>query len=369
MRRMGLDEWSGLAMLVVCAGAAVPVVFGLVEPTVPRAVWVVLYLTTLTGALAAVADVGRSPVTRRVAYGAAVVACWGVVLTAPRAGLLPILLVVVAALGPEVVRMPANLVVVALNTVVIGLANARVHDLSLEVFFSAGFYALIQLATVFSLTAIRREKELRRQLARAHVDLQAASVLLAGSARTAERLHISRELHDLIGHQLTVLTLELEAARHRRGDAVREHVERADRVARAVLADVRTTVGALRAGPATDLAEALREVGRDVPGLDVVVEVGDDVVADEEQTAALVRTVQEVVTNTLRHAEAHELWVDVGCDGESIRLTASDDGRGAPEVVPGNGLRGIAERCAALGGDVSYDGRSGFQVSVRVPVR
>ncbi|MFY1701923.1 sensor histidine kinase [Micromonospora sp. WMMA1923] len=369
MRRMGLDEWSGLAMLLVCVGAASPVVVGVVDPDVPVPVWVGLFLTTMMAALTAVAGTTVRPVRRRVAYGTAVLAGWAVVVTAPQAGLLPILLVVLAAFGPEVVRLPANLVVVALNTVVIGVAMGRINDVGLQLGMAAAFYGLIQLATVFSVTAVRREKQLRRELARAHVDLQAASVLLAGSARTAERLRISRELHDLIGHQLTVLTLELEAARHRPADAAGAHVERANRVARDVLADVRSTVGTLRAGPATDLAEALRAVGRDVPGLAVTVEVGDDVLADEEQTAALVRTVQEIVTNTLRHAGARRLRVEVAVDGATIRLTATDDGQGATEVVEGNGLRGIAERFAALGGAVEYDGGAGFRVVGRVPRR
>ena len=64
---------------------------------------------------------------------------------------------------------------------------------------------------------------MRTELARAHVELRAAAVLLEQSARTAERLRISRELHDLIGHQLTVLTLSLEAARHLEGKATAEY--------------------------------------------------------------------------------------------------------------------------------------------------
>jgi signal transduction histidine kinase len=340
----------------------------MVTPAVPVALWILLFLGTLVASVAAVAE--RGPLTaRRAAYGAAVLGGWVVVLTASGAGLLPVLLVVLAALGPEIVDMPVNLAVIALNTVVIAVATTRQLTGPAEVFMSVGFYTLIQLASVFSVAAVRREQQLRRQLTQAHVDLQAASALLAGSARTAERLRISRELHDLLGHQLTVLTLELEAARHLPGEAAREHVERANRVAREVLADVRSTVGTLRTGPATDLAEALREVGRDLPGLAVTVEVAEDVEADEEQTAAFVRTVQEIVTNTLRHAGARELFVGVTREGGTIRLTAVDDGRGTPEVVPGNGLRGIAERFAALEGQVRYEGTNGFRVTARVPVR
>ncbi|SCL69605.1 sensor histidine kinase [Micromonospora peucetia] len=368
MRRLGLDEWSGVVMLVVCVGVGSPVMLGLVEPDIPALVWVGLFVVTLGAALVSVVEWGQAA-QRWAAYGTAVVAGWGVVATAPRAGMLPILLVVIAALGPETVRLPVNLLVIALNTVVIALTVSRIHDDPVEPLAAGVFYGLIQIATAFSVTAIRREQQHRRELAQAHVELRAASLLLAGSARTAERLRISRELHDLLGHQLTILTLELEAARHREGDPAREHVERAGRVAREVLADVRGTVSALRAGSAADLAEALRDVGRDIPGLDVTVEVGEDVEANEEQTAALVRAVQEIITNTLRHADARELGVTIVRDGDVIRLTAVDDGQGVRDVIPGNGLRGIAERFAPLGGEIAYDGSSGFRVTARMPAR
>lgn len=368
MRRLGLDEWSGLVMLVVCIGVGSPVMLGFADPDIPAPAWVGLFTVALGAALVATLELRRQKL-RRAAYGTAVVAGWGVVATAPRAGLLPVLLVVIASLGPGVVGLRVNLLVVALNSALIALTVSRVRDDPVDVAISAGFYGLIQIATVFSVTAVHREQRLRRELARAHVELRAASALLAGSARTAERLRISRDLHDLLGHQLTVLTLELEAARHREGDAARAHVERAGEVARKVLADVRSTVGVLRTESAPDLAEALREVGRDLPGLDVSVDVGADVTADEEQTAALIRAVQEIITNTLRHAGARELQITIVRDGEAIRLTAIDDGRGARDVVPGNGLRGLAERFAPLGGEIAYDGNSGFRVTARLPAR
>ncbi|WP_198663273.1 sensor histidine kinase [Jiangella endophytica] len=368
MRRLGPEEWSGLAMLVVCAGIGIPVVLGAADPDIPAALWVAVYTAWFVAIVAAAALEERRG-TQRAVYAVSVVLSWVVVVTVPGGGLLPVLLVVVAAVGTEVVRLPASLVVVALNTVVIGITLARGGNDATGLLVGVGFYALIQVASVFSVAAIRREQQLRRDLAEAHVEQQTASVLLADAARTAERLRISRELHDLIGHQLTVLTLELEAARHRPGEAAREHVERAGRVARELLGDVRATVGELRTAPATDLREALRSVGRDVPGLDVAVEVDDAVQVDEEQTAALVRAMQEIVTNTLRHAGARELWVEVARDGEAVTLTAVDDGRGAATPIAGNGLRGLAERFAALGGAVDYDGRDGFRVLARVPAR
>lgn len=229
-----------------------------------------------------------------------------------------------------------------------------------------GFYLLIQLATLLSSATLLREQRTRRKLAGAHVELKAASILLSESARTAERLRISRELHDLIGHQLTVLTLELETARHLDGDEARAHVERADRVARELLRDVRTTVGRLRT-EAPDLERTLREMTDGLPGLSVSIEVSPAVRVGERESAAVVRAAQEIVTNTLRHADARQLWIEVVADDDDLILRARDDGRGARHIVSGNGLRGLRERFEELGGEVALDGREGFQVVARVP--
>jgi signal transduction histidine kinase len=366
MNRFGPDEWSGLAMLVVCVGVGVPVVLG-AEPDVPLAVWLTGFATVLGAALAALFT--ERGTVRYSLFGLAVVVSWGLVVSAPGAGLLPVLLVALAALGAEVVGVPVAFAVACANTAVVAVTTGRQGADAVTVLTASGFYALIQVASVLSIAASLRERRVRRELTEMNVELSAAGVLLEESARTAERLRISRELHDLIGHQLTVLTLELEAARHRADGPAREHVERARTVARDLLADVRTTVGTLRTEHAADLAEALRRVGRQVPGLAVAVHIDDAVTTDEEQTAVLVRAMQEIVTNTLRHGNASTLRVEVVRDGDHIRLTAADDGCGAPDVLAGNGLRGLSERVTALGGAVDVDGAAGFTVTATVPVR
>ncbi|SDQ69383.1 sensor histidine kinase [Thermostaphylospora chromogena] len=365
MRRLGLQEWSGLAMLVVSVVVGGPVLVGAIETTIPRPWWIALF-AVLLGAVFLAIDADRPRWVRHAGLAAAVGSAWAVVASAAQPGLLPILLVVVAAVSVYVVPPWAGFVVVALNTAVLAAVTGRTGDGALPAFLGVGFYALIQVATLLSSLAALREQRMRRSLAEAHVELRAASALLSESARTAERLRISRDLHDLIGHQLTVLTLELEAARHLDGERAREHVERANRVARELLGDVRETVGRLRT-ESSDLAGILRGIVRDLPGLEVSIEVAPDVRPGEEQTAALVRAVQEIVTNTIRHADARELWIDIATEGDVVRLTATDDGRGATAPVLGNGLRGLVERFEALDGEVSIDGRDGFRVTARVP--
>lgn len=369
MRRVPLEAWSGFAMLAVCVAIGVFVVFSPAGLRIPTPAWVLLFGLTIAAVLATALAEGARPAVQRGCYAAAVVLGWCVLLTAPQAEPLAIVLVVIAAFGSSVLPLRAVLGVALVNTAVIGAAWSDRMDDPSSWAFVVGMYLLIHVSAVLSVTAIIREQRMRRELAEAHVELQAAGVLLEASARTAERLRISRDLHDLIGHQLTVLTLELEAARHREGDRAREHVDQAGRVARDLLADVRSTVDALRTDPRDGLAASLARIGADAPGLDVAVEVADGVRPDEEQAAALVRAVKEIVTNTLRHADARELWIDLGLDGGTVRLTAADDGRGAADARPGNGLTGMRERFEALGGGAAFDGGDGFRVSAWMPVR
>src|SRR5699024_3518206 len=137
----------------------------------------------------------------------------------------------------------------------------------------------------------------------AHVELKAAGILLAESTRTAERLRISRELHDLIGHQLTALTLNLQAARHLDAEHGRHHLDREDEVARGQLRDVRATAGRMRSR-AADLRRSLEEMVEGIPGLGVEVATDPELDLRDEHQIAFLRLAQEAVTNTIRHSGA-----------------------------------------------------------------
>jgi signal transduction histidine kinase len=364
MRRLGTEGWAGAAMLVIAVAVSFPVLLGDLTLRIPRPLWALVLVVALA-AIVAVAALGARRRVARAALATGVVAVWVLVLSVPAMGLLHVLVTITAAVSVYAVPLAVSLIIAVLNTVVVLLANSLVASSSSEMLILTGFYLLIQLATIFSTATLMRERQMRTELARAHVDLQAAGILLEESARTAERLRISRELHDLIGHQLTVLTLTLEAARHLGATSGAEHVDRADQVARSLLRDVRSTVGSLRdEGP--DLHAALTGMVADLPGLDVEITVEEGLELDQERTLALVRLAQEALTNTIRHADAEHLSIDVARRGDTVELSAADDGTGAREVQLGNGLRGLRERFQGLGGGVEVDGRGGFRVTGRL---
>lgn len=364
-------------MLVVAVGVGAPVYLGFADPAVPRAWWLLVFVGTLALLLAAAWDdshlsPGR-PSPRSVAglVGAAV-GSWVLLLTSPGMEMIAILLVLVAALAVYIVQFRWVLALIAANSLVLTGYGALNLDATNTVVVVA-LYVMIQLASALSCAAILREQRLRRDLVAANVELRAANALLAESARTAERLRISRDLHDTIGHHLTVLALELEAAKHRSDDPAREHIDRAGSLARELLGQVRATVHEMRS-ESGDLTAILQQIGQDIPGLDVRVNVDPQVLVGETEQVALVRAAQEIVSNTLRHAGGKCLTIGVRRDdrGGTV-LTAVDDGRGhrtaADCVSAGNGLRGMVERFEALGGNVILDGSDGFRVTAQVPAR
>jgi len=213
------------------------------------------------------------------------------------------------------------------------------------------------------------EREMQRRL---NSELRATRALLAESTRIAERMRIARDLHDLVGHHLTALTLNLEVASHLSNPAAAEHVNKAQATAKHLLRDVREVVSELRQDDAIDLTQALRSLVEGVPGLNVHVETPPRFsVEDPRRAQVLLRVAQEIITNTARHAGARNLWLDFCYDEAGLlELRARDDGRGADQFRPGNGLSGMRERLAEFGGTVNVNTAAGqgFALNVSLPL-
>ncbi len=223
---------------------------------------------------------------------------------------------------------------------------------------------------VTSLVA-RQQTEARDEQRRLNAELRATRALLAESARVNERTRISRELHDVLGHQLTALTLNLEVAGHLAEGQALEHVKRSHTLAKLLLGNVREVVSQLRETGAIDLAAALRPLTENVPSLDIVLDVEEPLnVEDPQRAHVLLRCTQEMITNAVRHAQARHLWIRVYREVPGLVVVdARDDGVGAQMVNAGNGLRGMRERLQQCGGQLQVDTHpgEGFRLRATVP--
>jgi signal transduction histidine kinase len=188
----------------------------------------------------------------------------------------------------------------------------------------------------------------------------------------SERLRISRELHDLLGHHLTALSLNLEVAGHLAEGKALDHVRQSHTLAKLLLTDVREAVSEMREERGIDLGSAVRVLAEGVPALEVELDLPERLhIDDPERAQVMLRCTQEIITNAVRHAGANRLRLTIAQDPTELRLQARDDGRGCSSApVAGNGLRGMRERLSACGGrlDITTAPGQGFALDVRIPL-
>jgi len=281
-----------------------------------------------------------------------------------------ILLMVLAGLFPWLlpVRMAVFWLVLGNLAVVPVYANLMGFPWVVAILQAMGYLGFSSFVFVTALIA-KRQVQAREEQRRLNAELRATRALLAESARVNERTRISRELHDLLGHHLTALSLNLEVAGHITEGQAQEHVRQAHTLAKLLLTDVREAVSQLREGGAIDLAAALRPLVTQVPSLDIRLEIQPAlIIEDPERAHVLLRCVQEIVTNTVRHARARHLWIDLRREQDEVVVEARDDGHGADAYVAGNGLRGMRERLAQYGGTLDIETRRGAGFSLRLAI-
>ncbi len=280
------------------------------------------------------------------------------------------LLVLVAALLGMAVPFAAAMPWVLGQTLAMSYLGTFHWTVGRSVWFAANALGL-QVVGLLVANFAANEARARHALARANAELRAARSLLAHSSRAAERVRISRDLHDIMGHHLAGLSLHLEVASHVAGEAARESLGRAQRVTKQILHDVRGVVSALREEPTVDLRAALLALVADIERPLIHIDVPADLELDDPQLAhTLVCCAQEIVTNATRHARAQNIWIEVALDDAGLMLKACDDGCAAEPIAAGNGLRGMRERIEAVGGRLDYGaGRGkGFWIAASLPM-
>lgn len=232
---------------------------------------------------------------------------------------------------------------IAAGAVVYGLVLVAAEIPLRYVPLTTGITLLLSVA-IASANYFHREKRLRQaELKLSHDEVRRLGAL-------AERERIGRDLHDLLGHTLSLITLKSELAVklfERDPQAARREIVEVERVARDALAQVRRAVTGIRAaGLGAELASARLLLESCDVRLDY--RLGDVALPPEVETV-LALVAREAVTNIQRHARATLARVELTASPEEARLRIEDDGRGGV-IEPGNGLAGMRERLLALGG-------------------
>lgn len=232
---------------------------------------------------------------------------------------------------------------------------------------SSALYWMLCLFTVTTVNSWIQEniaKEASEQLNR---ELLAAQSLLKEATRQSERVRIARDIHDLVGHHLTALTINLQVAMHQSEGAAKQQVEKSYAIAKLLLSDVREAVTEIREKSKIELRAALEALVKEVPRLKVNLTLEDNLdINDVELADTILRCVQESLTNTLKHSRADQFEIHLFRENDSLQLAMQDNGQPDAEIKPGNGLAGMKERILALGGKIQFNAtEQGFSTVVR----
>ncbi len=313
-------------------------------------VFTVVYLMVFGRAFAR----GCAPAYRELALVATLGVALAVWLGTSWAGLMIYVSAAVAVTLPERWVWPAVLAATAVCAAVIA-ADGLLEDVFI--------LPVMCVLTAFALRGTR-------YLVSVNAELMEAREELARNAVAAERLRFARDLHDLLGHSLSLIALKSElAGRLAERDPARARQEMADveAAARRALAEVRDAVSGYRQ---VTLTQALAEARSALSAAGIALRAPVPAPLPEAVDAVLGWVVREATTNVLRHSRARSVTVDLASTDDGVTLTVTDDGDGGTGPR-GAGLSGLAERVEALGGRLdagAVDGR-GFRLAAVVPTR
>lgn len=290
----------------------------------------------------------------------------GLIWLSSSAGVAPVLLVMlIAGLATHWPIRRVLVVAVLLNLAMYFILRAKGNDYALMMVL---IYAGFQMFAVITVQASRNAEEARDRLVRVNADLLATRSLLADASRDAERMRVARELHDVLGHKLTAMRINLRTL----ADApdASDRLKLCEQLSAELLVDVRGVVQTLRDADGLDIATSLQALAAPFPTTRLALHIAPDVrITDTALAETVLRIVQEALTNTARHGAATILHVDITMATHHLRLILEDDGKLNGALREGNGLTGMRERVEDRGGTLalSRGERGALRIDAMLP--
>lgn len=197
-------------------------------------------------------------------------------------------------------------------------------------------------------------------------------------AETRERNRLAREIHDTLGHSLTGIIAGTDACitmMELSPELAKKQLEVIASTARNGMNEVRRSVKALRpdALERFELEEALKNLCAEIQAashatVDLCIQTENLRLSPDEEDAVY-RTIQESLTNAIRHGKATQVSIRMSCEQRRLRIIVQDNGIGCEKVTPGFGLRHMRERLHLLNGTLQTDGTKGFRLEAVIPLR
>ena len=315
---------------------------------------------------------------------------------------LAIFVVIWSAILPYYVPWKRCLVLSVPVAIPTALIQANLWHEQQAVLTGALFWTFNLFAMIMSNTAIK-EARAREDADALNRQLSSTQQLMKQALTQDERLRIARNIHDVLGHHLTALTINLQVASRKISmlegkdpQDIKKHVEQSHSIAKLLLSDVREAVSDIRENAAINFSDAVHALVEELPRPRVTLHIDDNLSLTNVSIAdCLLRCMQEALTNVIKHSSAQYFVISLQqregsyylCLQDSCVPSEQSDSRGAnnsPEahltnleeannihnahVTPGNGLKGMQERVSALGGHITWQQREqGFQIDIQIP--
>lgn len=234
---------------------------------------------------------------------------------------------------------------------------------------NACLFSAFNLFAIYIIHRLKNEKKAREKASHLVRELKATQQLLTATAKRDERMKIARDLHDAMGHHLTALSLQLEVAKQVVSQQGQENISRAQNITRMLLSDVREAVSELRHEKPLEVVDAIEQLVSDIEAIDIKLTIAEKFTTHDARVAeATFRSVQEGITNILKHSNADSCEINLHRTEDQVQLSIKDNGINNHGIQPGHGLTGMKERIEKLDGnfDITIN-KDGCRLLINLP--
>ena len=267
-----------------------------------------------------------------------------------------ILAVMLCSILPYVVRFKTALLLSPLFAAPLWLIYGFYWEytntlLTAVLFWTFNLFALVMINSML------KERESSEALSAKNRELMATQSLLKEATQQSERIRIARNIHDLLGHHLTALTIKLQVAERITDGDAQQQIAECHSLAKLLLSDVREAVTEIRTKSGIDISNAINSIASATPRLGFAINIDKKLSIQNVAVAEIVlRTIQECITNTLKHSVATYIEISLNKHTKGIELTIQDNNKECPQTFQiGNGLKGIQERVEENNGVVEFN--------------
>lgn len=286
-----------------------------------------------------------------------------------------ILMVIVSAMLPHYLSIKHSFALSLVLALPLYLVFAMYWNVN-NMFVTSLLFWTFNLFAIITVNTSIREREARMLAELNARKLRATQSLLNQAVEQAERTRIARNIHDLLGHHLTALTINLQVASRKSNGEVKDTIDDCHQLAKLLLSDVREAVSDIRAKSKLDIHSSILSMLEKLPQLDVKVDIDEQVdVQDIQAAEAIVKAVQETITNTLRHARGDTVSIQItqqtiDHQHQQVLVTIINNGQMPSKITIGNGLTGIKERLAELNGEATFSVVADtFNTNLSIPIK